>query len=798
MNNQIDLLADKLDFTYKKEENPNDVRHILSVALNYWPLFLISILFCLAAAYVYIQRVPNQWNVVSKIIVDDDNNSPAKSLTHGLNSDMSSMFNVKNVADNEVKVLKSRSLMKRVISQLELNVHVYDKSGFKKAELYDDAPFKVEVLHKGDITRLGSYQVEITGDNTFSLIDPDNEVELKGTFGKPLQLRQYTIALRKANNFTPNGDYEILIRTIKQAELELANNYEVGLDDKQATIINLKLNYNDPKRGEAILSRLMQVYLQDNLANKIRITDSTMRFIDRRLVVVGAELNSAEKKLEVYKRENGISDISAQSKALIAGADTYQAKLNENEVQLAVVNDLYKYVNDARNPQVVPSSLITKDVAFGTAINAYNEMLLRKEQLGLTLVESSSVIKNLDQQIELARRALMNSLRNYRSSLQVSQGAVKKQNATIVEKISNAPVKERLYIDYQRQQNLKQELYLFLLQKREETAISQTATLSSSRILDPAESEELPFAPKKSIIYLIGLLAGFCLPATAISVKEMLNTRINSKADIENHTNVPLLGEISRNANKNKVLIYKEPRSVVSEEIRALRTSLKYVVDKSSSNVIMFTSSMSGEGKSFISLNLGNSIALTGKRVILLELDLRKPTLSQNIGISNDHGFTNYLLANDDDPIESYIRQSPDNENFYFLPSGNIPPNPAELLMDEKVKDIIADLRSKFDYVLIDTAPVGLISDAMIIEEFTDITFYVVRQNYTYKSQLGLVNDLYKTKKARDLYLIVNDIQTHKNGVTGYGHGYGKYGYGDEEEDTGLFAGLLKRLKPSN
>jgi capsular exopolysaccharide synthesis family protein len=299
------------------------------------------------------------------------------------------------------------------------------------------------------------------------------------------------------------------------------------------------------------------------------------------------------------------------------------------------------------------------------------------------------------------------------------------------------------------------------------------------------------------LIYTLSLFAGIFIPAAGLSLKEMLNIRISSKSDIDKHTNVPLLGEISRNPNKKKNLVYNDSRSVISEEIRALRTNLKYVTEKGKSNVILFTSSMSGEGKSFISLNLGNSIAISGKKVVLLELDLRKPRLLKNMGIESDYGFTNYVIAGGEASVDDLIKPSTFNENFYFISSGPIPPNPAEILTSDHLKILIDDLKTRFDYVIIDSAPVGLVSDALIIEEFADMTCYVVRQNYTYKSQLGIVNDLYKTKKAKRLYLIVNDIEIQKNGITGYGHGYGSYGYHAIEEEHNTSApGLLKKIKP--
>ncbi|SDD39960.1 capsular exopolysaccharide family [Mucilaginibacter pineti] len=794
--NNTDILAEKLDFTYKKEEQQGDLMGLVGTCLNYWYLFLIGIISCLVFGFLYIQYLPTQWNVTGKIIVEDDKGATSKSLTNGVNADLASLFDIKSNADNEVKVLKSRGLLRQVVSALDLNIHVYDNSGLRKVEMFAEAPFAVKVVNKDDLIKLNTYDINIIDANTFKLVNDGEALVVIGKFGQPLQLKQYALTVNKTSKFVASGKYIVKIQPAKKAESDLADNFNVGLDDKQSTVIDLQLSSADPQWGERTLQTLMKAYLQRNLSNKIRIADSTMKFIDTRLVVVGAELNKVEKNLEQYKVRNKISDINAQSKALVEGADQSQTKLNDNEVQLAIVDDLYKYVSNGNNSQVVPSSLITKDMAFGNAINSYNEMLLRKEQLKLTLTDNSSYVQNLDQQLVLARKALLTSLNNYRKSLQVSHTAFRRQNATIDDQISTAPVKERIYLDYARQQSLKQDLYLFLLQKREETAISQTATISSCRILDDAESDEKPFAPKKSLIYTLSLFAGLFIPAAGLSIKEMLNIKINAKSDIEKHTNVPLLGEISRNLNKTKNLVYNDSRSVISEEIRALRTNLKYVTEKGKSNVILFTSSMSGEGKSFISLNLGNSIALSGKKVVLLELDLRKPRLLKNMGVENDYGFTNYVISAGEGGVDNLIKPSTFNENFSFISSGPIPPNPAELLMNDHLHILIDELRERFDYVIIDSAPVGLVSDALIIEEFADIMCYVVRQNYTHKSQLGIVNDLYKSKKAKRLYLIVNDIEIKKNGITGYGYGYGSYGYNMIEEEDTKVSGLFKKLKP--
>lgn len=798
MNNK-DILADKLDFTYKKQDDVGEVRQLMAVIANYWYLFAGGVAISIITAFLIIQYVPKQWSVVGKIIIEDEKDSPSKLLTNGVNSDLSSLFDIKSNSFNEVRVLESRNLLRQVISDMNINVHIFNKNGFIKTELYEDAPLKIILSQHGDLTRTINYALTILNDQSYRLVDKDDpNIDVKGSFGSAIKLPHYSVTLIKTPRFSPAGKYEIAIRSIKRAENELAAKFTASLSDKQSTIIGLQLNFGNPKRGELILQRFMELYLKNNLSNKVRIADSTIKFIDSRLSVVSTELGKVEKNLETYKVKNKISDINAQSKALVQGASDYQQKLNETEVQLAVVNDLYKYVSDVKSAQVVPSSLITKDMSFGSAINAYNEMLLRKEQLKLSLQETSSIVKNLDEQIQTARAILLTSLKSYRHSLNISEAAIIKQNTAISNKIADAPVKERVYLDYSRQQSLKQDLYLFLLQKREETAISQKATISNCRILDNAESDEDPFSPKKSFIFSIASLIGLFLPAAGLGLKQMLNNRITKKDDIEKHTTVAVLGQISKNTHKHKILIYNEARTVISEEIRALRTNLKYITDGGKSNVIMFTSSMSGEGKSFISLNLGNSIALSGKKVVLVELDLRKPKLLKYMETEADYGFTDYVISTDKDAIDNLIHPSTFNENFYFISSGTLPPNPAEILMSSKLKELIEILRNRFDYVIIDTAPVGQVSDALIIEEFADVTCYVMRQNYTFKSQLNIVNDLQKYRKVKQLYLVVNDIELHTNSITGYGYGYGNYNHQEIEASYGSkLLSFMRNIKPS-
>jgi tyrosine-protein kinase Etk/Wzc len=778
----------------KGEEDSIDIKQIIANIINNWLLFVISIVICLCLAILYARYSPEEWHVVSKILVQDEKNSPSSAIGGSLNSDISSLFNVKSSADNEVQILKSRSLITEVVKQMQLNVRTYINSGFKKIEIYNQSPFSTSIVYKADTLKNRYYDIIIIDKDTYEIRNSKDDIDIKVKFGERVILKQYDITLQKTNLFSPRGKYGISIESTDATIDGFMKGFTASLSDRQSTTIDLYIDYPQPEKGEAILNALMRQYLLSNLQNKVEIADSTMAFINKEIDIVFNGLNGTEKQFEQYKEENNIADITEQSKALVSSASDYYDKLSQQSIQLTIISSLEKLLNNPKNKQLIPTSLVinTPDQSFGQSINAYNELLISRDKAGLSYTEDNPIIQNYNQQIDNARTNLLQSLNTYKNGLSIAKEQLQKQNGNFTGQLKQIPSKQRIYLDFQRQQQLKQDLYLFLLQKREETAISKTSTISSSRIIDYAKSEFSPFKPKKAIIYLLGVLIGLIIPGVYLFIKELLNIRINSKSDIEKVTLAPIIGEISHNKENVNIVVTGNSRSLISEHFRSLRTNLQYVIDTSKSNVFLFTSSMSGEGKSFISLNLGNALALTGKKVVFMEMDLRKPKLSENMGLDNNNGFTNYIVSKETD-YKKIIKHSPFTENCYLISSGPIPPNPSELLINDRVETLIKDLKRDFDYVIIDCAPVGLVSDALLLEKFADITFYVVRQNYTYKSQLNIVNDLRNNKKVKNLYLLINDIKPQEaGGYGGYGSGYGYGGYAEDEKKS-KFSWLKKQ-----
>ncbi|NOW97030.1 tyrosine-protein kinase [Mucilaginibacter sp. SG564] len=773
-----------------------DLKSIIAKVRRRWYLFLISIALCLFTAFFYLKYTAPSYKIFSKVLVED-NKSNSLSSSSGSNGmvDLSSLLDTKSNADNEIQILQSRSLMKQVVDQLKLNQIIYKQGTLSKKELYDEAPFDLTVISKKDTIISREFELVILKNNKFRIINSDEDIDMNEvSFGTVIKLSQYDLVFSEnKNKLIPGAKYKVNIVS-KDSKIEsLSKNFKAELSDKKVTTIDLSLKYPNPKKGEVILQTLMNLYLKENLENKISIADSTLVFINDRLNIVGKELGGVEGQLEKFKINNNIADIDGQSQALISSSVDYVDKLNTVNAQLGVLDQVETYIKSSDLKKSLPSSLSIQDPVFAYSLQAYNTLLIDRDKQSLSYTNDNPYIKNLDLQIDNARANLLKSFYTYKKGLELNKQQLVAQNNNFKGQIKTVPGKERIFLDYSRQQTVKQQLYLYLLQKREETAISKTSTISTTRIIDNAKSEFAPSEPNRNNIYIIGFVIGLLIPFLIISIQELLNVKIISKADILKESDISILAEISHNTSGDSIVVAASSRSVISEQFRSLRTNLQFLLASNKPNVIIITSSMSGEGKSFISLNLGLSLALMGKKVLFMELDLRKPKLSSSVGMDNQLGFTNYIIGEQTD-VSSIIKPLWMHENCYLISSGPIPPNPSELLLNEKVDAMMTELKEQFDYIIMDTAPIGLVSDALIVEKYADSVMYIVRQNYTFKSQLGIVNELKSTGKIRKPYLVVNDIKANDGGYQGYGYGYG-YGYGNysEEVETSWFSKLFKK-----
>jgi len=758
------------------EDSAIDIPKLLKTYRINLHWILLSILFCSAVGYAYVKYAVPIYKVNARILVNDEKKGGGISASGDIMGDLGGLLGTKSTVDNEVEILKTNKILRKVVEDLQLFITYYDENDYRTLETYD-SPVRLNIIQMNKkvipteikIDLLNLKQCRIIADDLDSVVNYNEVFKMPG-------VGRISI-VRNAKVLAEGNEYSAFIRDLSSAVADLKENLSVGIANKQISIIDLTLDNSIPTKGEDILNRLIFNYVQENLRDKNEIADSTIAFIQRRLLIIGGELGEAEGDIEGFKEQNNLADMSTQGRLLVETSGQYVSELGKVATQISIINSVLEYLDDEeKNKRVLPSTLMPTDVIYGGAIEKYNALLLERGRNLIGLSESNPIILNLDKQIENSRNDIKANLLSTLKGLRITERDLNLRIATSERQIKKVPTTEKNYLKLARQQQIKQELYLFLMQKSEETAISKTANIANSKVIDPPTTDVLPFFPNKKNILLISLFIGLVLPIAIIHLKELLNNKVETKDDIAKITSVPVIGEISHADQENSLAVSRDPRSIISEQFRALRTNLSFYLKDESEKVILLTSSASGEGKSFLAINLGHILALSGKRILLLEFDLRKPGLSSKLGLDKGNGYTNYILSKNDE-YKKYIKPLSINDNLFLMSSGPIPPNPSELLLSVSTKLLFEELRKDFDYVIVDAPPIGLVTDAQLLYPLVDLCLYLVRQNYTFKDQINIIEDLNNTDKMNNLAIIVNDIKAKSNYGAGYGYGNG-YVYG--------------------
>lgn len=779
-------LNDILDEEASVREN-NPLKKIIGILALLWPWLILSVIICVSLSYLYSKYQVASYRIHASVLVKDDKSS---SGTDGSVLEDLGLPLGKNNVDNEVEIFKSRALMQTVVEQKELYIKYYLPGKVSApSELYQSTSpviLKYVDCQASSIKSFSSFKLAFNQKDAtrYELTVKDKVYHSK--LGDTLQLDDKRIWIGAGGGFPKwNLEQPVIINTLPfdNAVREYMSRLSILIPNKQASIIYLTLVEDVPQKGEMALNALINAYLQASVNDKKQMADSTISFIDDRLKLVFAELSGIEKEIEGFKTTNKLTDVAEQAHLLVANTSEYVGQLTGKEVDLSVVESLEQYLQENINTdRIVPSSLVMQDPSFVSLIQRYNETLMQRDKMLMSLQPTHPSILTINDQLKNLRLELLSSISSVKKGLQVTIGELKKRTAGLERQIGKVPATERIALDYSRQQAIKQELYLFLLKKREETAISKSSTLSNARVIDYAQSDAGPFKPQRKNFILLGLLAGLVIPLAIYFIKELFNNRVGSLNDITQATTVPILAEIGHNENESDVAVTLTARSLISEQFRALRTNVKFLLPNENDKVILITSSMSGEGKSFLSINLSAALALGGKKVILLELDLRKPKISDSLKL-NKAGLTNYFIESDSH-WEKWIQSYGKDAKFDILSSGPLPPNPAELLMLPKVTLLLSELRKVYDYIIMDSAPVGLVTDGEILASLADATLYLVRHGLTFKQQISLIDKLNRKKSLPRLNIVVNDVVVKKAGYgyDGYGYGYGYGVYGDNEK----------------
>ena len=555
------------------------------------------------------------------------------------------------------------------------------------------------------------------------------------------------------------------------------SNLSIAPTSRTTSVAVISLKNSSLQCGQDFINQLLEMYNRNTNNDKNEIAQKTAEFIDERISIISKELGSTEADLETFKRDAGITDLTSEAQIALAGNAEYEKKSVENRTQISLVNDLRKYLK-GNEYEVLPSNVGLQDAALIGAIERYNEMLVERKRLLRTSTENNPAIVNLDTSIRAMKANVQATLEGTLQGLMITKSNLDREASRYSRRISNAPGQERAYVSIARQQEIKAGLYLMLLQKREENAIALAATANNAKIIDEAIADDTPVSPKRSMIYLIALVLGVGIPVGIIYLIELTKFKIEGRADVEKLTSVPIIGDIPLTDEKNdkngSIAVFENKNNLMSETFRNIRTNLQFMLDNDQ-KVILVTSTVSGEGKSFVSANLAISLSLLGKKVVIVGLDIRKPGLNKVFHLSNkEKGITQYL-SNPETDLMELVQPSDINKNLFILPGGAVPPNPTELLARNGLDKAIEILKQNFDYVIMDTAPIGMVTDTLLVGRVADLSVYVCRADYTHKAEYTLINELAIEKKLSKLCTVINGVDLKKRKY-GYYYGYGKYG----------------------
>ena len=761
-------------------EQDFNIRAIVDQYAAHWKWFVLAVFISLLTAYIYLRYTTPQYKAATTILVKDEKKG-------GLSSELSAFADmgiggVKNNLDNEIEILKSRTLVESTLRKMNLAVAIVSQGKIISSDLYKNAPIIVTFLNKSKDfeDRTASFEFKATAPNSFEL---QEEAEKKTLLAHKVSYRYGESIPSKLGNFVINkslvhplshGESATTLQIVITPLEKVVNSYRSRLTvnplSKTSSVVELSLVDPVVEKAEDFLNNLVKNYNEDAAADKNFISENTSRFIANRLALITEELDGVEQNVQDFKNSNRLTDIETEAKLFIEGSSEYDKKGVEADIQLNVIGSMLDFMKKSKKADLLPNNIISGDAT--ELIGEYNKLVLDRNRILKSATESNPSVITLDAQIESLKSNVTASLNRMKSNLQIQKRDLSGQEGLLNSKIGKIPVQERQFRVIARQQKVKEELYLYLLQKREETAIAMAATEAIARVVDEAKASELPVSPKKSIIYLAALLVGVLVPFGIIYLMDLLDTKIKSRLDLEGKTLIPFIGDVPKSDSPTEI-IKSESRSSSAEALRIIRTNLEFMLNKvpeDRAKTIFLTSTFPNEGKSFVSVNLAATFALSGKKVLLIGMDIRSPSLDEYL-ILPDRGVTNYLSSKDL-VLEDLIVKYDGFEDFYVLPAGVIPPNPAEMLMNKKVNTLFEIVKKQYDYIIVDTAPVSLVTDTLLIAKHADCFVYVARANVLEKRMLNIANTLYREQKLPNMCLLLNDTDSTKG--YGYGYGYGE------------------------
>lgn len=779
-----------------EEKSSFDFAVIYTTLILNWKWFVLSLIISLGAAHIYLRYATPIYQAAAKLLIKEEQNGRRGNSIQ--NSANLGIISNSNGIDNEMEILKSRTLAQQAVYDLKLYTTYRHEGRIKDHLIYGEQEVNVDMdyEHLKKLNAPMSFKITREGRNYhvvgsyFVPIDDNSYNPGPVTVDKVITALPATLGTRVGMvKFTQNGNYmlrdgESLKVTMIAPEIaagKYVGSLSVSPSTKATSIAQLVITDEIPQRAIDYLKQLAIVYNRQANEDKNQIAVRTEQFINQRLEKINAELGNTEGQLENYKKRNNMVQLSMNASTAFSNADSYAQKLNEANTQVALLDELTKYMNEPSNRhQPIPSNVGLNDASATSLINKYNEIALQRNQLLHSASESSPTVTPLTSQLDDLQASIKRAMSQARAGLNIQRNSIASQQGKYQGQISNTPEQERILTQIGRQQEVKSGLYLMLLQKREENSISLAATADKGKLIDnPVFAGKV--TPKDSIILMIAFGLGLAIPALILFLLAFFRYKIEGHDDVAKLTKLPIIADVAiasdRAKTKADIVVHENKNNLMEEIFRSLRTNLQFLM-KEHDKVILMTSTTSGEGKTFIASNVAISFALLGKKVVLVGLDIRKPRLAELFEIDDHHhGITNLLIKDNItwDDVNKQIVNSGVNSNLDLLMAGPVPPNPGELVTRKSLEETMDILKEHYDYIIIDTAPVGLVTDTLALGRIANATVYVCRADYTLKSSFGLINGLAYEKKMPNMSIVLNGVDLSKKKY-GYYYGYGKYG----------------------
>lgn len=774
--------------SHKNEQDINLV-DLFVYLLSKWKWFLLSILIFGGVAWYHYAKSPLVFFRSATVIIKDPSN---KTATTGLDR-FDNYINKVNIA-NEILQFRSKRLMREVVQRLHADVDYRKESGLRMNELYNRSPVNVTFINVLPERRI-SFTVTPKDDKSVRLSDFQGMSGAKESYS--LQLND-TLTVGEEKILVTGTDRWGKTWTDKDIHVRknplnaVAGRFQGSLgirqEEDEASILTLSLKDDSPLRAEDVLNTLITVYNEEAINDKNQVAVNTSEFINERLIIIERELGGVETELESFKQTNQLMDIGSLAGKYMGESQTYSADAMEQETQLKLAQFIKEYLTDpTKNRDLIPSGTGISDMNVESQISQYNALKLKRDKLIADSSESNPVVEELNNTIHALKQSIIRAVDNMIVSINMKRSDARSREAQAQARFTTVPTKERQMLSIERQQKIKETLYMFLLNRREENALSQAMVDNNARTIDSVDGPWAPISPNRNRILLLGVLIGIAVPGVAFLMILFMDTRVHSRKDLKGAVSIPFLGEIPQDKEVAKhrhgvpnVSVNEQENGMLSESFRILRTNMAFMAKKDKPmQVITFTSFNEGAGKTFISRNLAMSLVFAKKRVVLVDLDIRKGTLSRHFK-KHPVGITNYL-ADNSVRLEDMILTDERYENLDIISAGTVAPNPAELLMDERLDELMTELRRRYDYIIADNVPVGIVADATITNRISDLTIFVVRAGKLDRRQLPDMEELYKDGKLNNMAFILNGVDPRYRGYGyryGYGYGYGYGGYG--------------------